>query len=412
MDRLAQLLADCRDHPDDDGPRLVWADAVGGERGELVVLQCELARGGGSLARHRELRTRESELLAAHGKIWGELAGTALHAEFRRGFVETVAIDGAVSLATMVTLTPLLRAASCEVTARTEIDRLFAAPELARLEGLYIDVVGPRPATAIVHPLGLRPRGLGGVVDNHLASLELPRLRAFGSNAIDAGRLARSPIAARLERLHIPGVRMTRSAAADLFSHLPALRALHIASHDEIITDLLPAGIVELTAEIVDEHELVALGRSRAVATIERLALAGNANGELQALEAFPRLVSLDLEHLDLGWRETSREAPLAAFARLDLAASLRELAMPSPNGRDNPLREVAAAFGSLLELFEYPASYVDGPHLANLVAGATLANRAPGMRHLRIAPSITPGAWLSRSTVEYFRSSRTTFRP
>jgi uncharacterized protein (TIGR02996 family) len=403
VDRLAHLLADCRDHPDDDAPRLVWADAVGGERGELVVLQCELARGVDSLARHHELRAREGELIAAHGKAWGELEGVAIRVEFRRGFVETVTIDGAVPLATVLDRAPLARAVACEVDERAEIDRLFGAPELARLEGLYVAVTGPRPATAIIHPLGLRARGLAGVVDDHLDTVALPRLRSFGSGAIDAERLARSPIAAQLERLHIPGVRMTRSIAADLFAHLPALRALQVASHDEIITDLVPAGIVELVAEVIDEHELAALGRSRAAATIERLALDGNANGELSALEAFPRLISLDLENLDLGWRGNgSHAATLAAFARLELAASLRELSMPWPNGRENPLREAAAAFGPLLELFEYPRGYADGPTLADLVAGATLANRSDIVRHLPIAPQVTRGPWLLRGVVEY----------
>lgn len=402
MDRLAQLIADCRDHPDDDAPRLVWADAVGGERGELVVLQCELARGGLSVDRNARLRVRESELIAAHGRAWGELEGFAIRAEFTRGFVETVTIDGTVSLAGVLARAPLVRAACCEVDERTEIDRLFASPELAQLAGLFVQVNGPRPATAIVHPLGLRPRGLGGVVDDHLDTTPLPHLRAFGSNAIDPERLARSSIAAQLERVHLPGVRITRPIAADLFAHLPNVRALQLASHDEIITDLVPASIVELAIEVVDEHELAALGRSRGAATIERLALDGNANGELRALEAFPRLVSLDLEDLDLGWRGSSRGATLAAFAALDLAASLRELSMPWPNGRDNPLREVAAAFGPLLELFEYPAGYADGPALAELVAGATLANRADVVRHLPIAPRIATGPWLSRGVVEY----------
>ena len=36
---IAAILA----HPDDDAPRLVWADREGGERGELVVVQCALA---------------------------------------------------------------------------------------------------------------------------------------------------------------------------------------------------------------------------------------------------------------------------------------------------------------------------------------------------------------------------------
>jgi uncharacterized protein (TIGR02996 family) len=402
VDRLAQLLADCRASPEDDAPRLVWADAVGGERGELVVLQCELARGVTSLERSARLRVREGELIAAHGRAWGALDGVAIRAEFRRGFVETVTIDGAVPIATVLDRAPLVRAVCCEVDERAEIDRLFAAPELAQLAGLFVGVHGPRPASAIVHPLGLRPRGLGGVVDDHLDTVTLPQLRAFGSNAIDAERLARSPIAPQLERLQIPGVRMTRSIAADLFAHLPALRALEIASHDEIIHDLIPAGIVELVAVVIDEHEIAALGRSRAAATIERLALDGSANGELRAFEAFPRLSSLDLEDFQLGGNR-SNAAVLASFARLDLAASLRELSMPWPNGapKQNTMREVAAAFGPLLELFEYPAAYAEGPALADLVAGATLVNHGENARHLPIAPQVTTGPWLVRGVVE-----------
>jgi uncharacterized protein (TIGR02996 family) len=43
---LESLREACAASPEDDEPRLVWADAVGGERGELVVIQCDLARGG------------------------------------------------------------------------------------------------------------------------------------------------------------------------------------------------------------------------------------------------------------------------------------------------------------------------------------------------------------------------------
>ena len=46
MHSAALLLEECAARPDDDAPRLAWADLVGGERGELVVLQCDLARGG------------------------------------------------------------------------------------------------------------------------------------------------------------------------------------------------------------------------------------------------------------------------------------------------------------------------------------------------------------------------------
>ncbi|MDQ3368076.1 MAG: hypothetical protein M3680_21840, partial [Myxococcota bacterium] len=74
----SRVLAQCAGAPDDDAPRLVWADLIGGERGELVVLQCDLARGGLPPAGVAARRARERELLAAHGAAWaGELANVA-----------------------------------------------------------------------------------------------------------------------------------------------------------------------------------------------------------------------------------------------------------------------------------------------------------------------------------------------
>src|SRR5688572_26707278 len=88
MDEAA-VLAECAANPDDDAPRLVWADLVGGERGELVVLQCDLARGGLTPGEVAARRKRERALLASHGRSWaGSLAVHSSRWSFRRGFVE------------------------------------------------------------------------------------------------------------------------------------------------------------------------------------------------------------------------------------------------------------------------------------------------------------------------------------
>lgn len=70
--------------PDDDAPRLVWADREGGERGELVVVQCALAKPLERADRDR-LQAREKELLARFPLLSGF--------EFRRGFVEHLTIE-------------------------------------------------------------------------------------------------------------------------------------------------------------------------------------------------------------------------------------------------------------------------------------------------------------------------------
>ena len=79
--------------PDDDGARLVYADSLterGDPRGEFINLQLRLA-GRINPARRRELRDRETQLLAAHGQSWlAPATDVGLSAIFRRGFIEEV----------------------------------------------------------------------------------------------------------------------------------------------------------------------------------------------------------------------------------------------------------------------------------------------------------------------------------
>lgn len=82
---VEELIAACRAAPDDDAPRLVWADAIGGERGELVVLQC--------MPPTPARIARVTELLAARGAAWANLSGLAKRCTFRRGFVEAVEVE-------------------------------------------------------------------------------------------------------------------------------------------------------------------------------------------------------------------------------------------------------------------------------------------------------------------------------
>ena len=125
---LGELLAECIAHPDDDQPRLVWADAVGGERGELVAIQCaeRSALRPGELA---ALNRRERALLA-RALEWSGLAGVAHRVRFRRGFVDAIDIDydAAVAHARLIaTACPLLT--SLTLRGHTSDPRAF--PRLA-----------------------------------------------------------------------------------------------------------------------------------------------------------------------------------------------------------------------------------------------------------------------------------------
>src|SRR4051812_32622743 len=90
------------EQPDEDTPRLVYADWLeeGGDpdRAEFIRLQCELARlpedGDG-----HPLGRRARELLVEHEEEWaGPLKGLVMWSRFRRGFVERVGVDARMFL--------------------------------------------------------------------------------------------------------------------------------------------------------------------------------------------------------------------------------------------------------------------------------------------------------------------------
>lgn len=85
MTTQGELLAAIRAQPEDDAPRLVYADWLlerGDARGELITLQCRAA-GGTEPTAGEVLRAAE---LSAHVETWTGFR----NAKLRRGFVETI----------------------------------------------------------------------------------------------------------------------------------------------------------------------------------------------------------------------------------------------------------------------------------------------------------------------------------
>src|SRR4029078_6739128 len=77
--------------PDDDAPRLVYADWLeerGDPRGTFVRVQCALARLPADHPRRRELEQVEDSLFQSHGAAWAHgVAGRVSGFKFHRGFV-------------------------------------------------------------------------------------------------------------------------------------------------------------------------------------------------------------------------------------------------------------------------------------------------------------------------------------
>ncbi len=98
------FLDDVREHPDDDVPRLVFADWLDdhgqGERADFIRVQCELAKLPLDDERRPELEARELRLLNGHHKGWARpMRHLVKSYEFRRGFIEGVKLGAGDFLA-------------------------------------------------------------------------------------------------------------------------------------------------------------------------------------------------------------------------------------------------------------------------------------------------------------------------
>jgi uncharacterized protein (TIGR02996 family) len=84
-------------NPDDDTPRLIYADWLeeqGNPRGEFIRVQCELARSDLPTPRRLQLLEREKQLLARYRQEWDvSLQRLCTNCVYRRGFPETVRLQ-------------------------------------------------------------------------------------------------------------------------------------------------------------------------------------------------------------------------------------------------------------------------------------------------------------------------------
>lgn len=359
----ADVLAECAADPDDDGPRLVWADLVGGERGELVVVQCDLARGGLPPAEAAARRRRERNLLGRHATAWaGGLARIAKRWRFRRGFVEAAQLRSHDARA--LAEHPLLSSIAVEdvaLVSRFAGLRRLAVPgaAIARVEPsdtlrtLVIDDLDARDLAAArafiantrieqlrVHTHELDAADIEELLDSapHVDAFEhqarageLPlafarRLRALRAGRFDVSMLAGSS-SDMLERLHLS----FGEGDAKYLLGLGALHTLGLAGDAEAVLRTLAATAPLPRLRVVHVGEHVAPATLRAFiarygAQLELLGLVpGSQRGGL-AIAGEVRTGDLDdeLPHHDLGGflafgEHASSFVSYAAIARVDV---------------------------------------------------------------------------------------------
>lgn len=218
----AAFLAAIADRPDDDLPRLVYADWLDEngqpERAEFIRVQVEMAKLPPSDPRLVTLKARERFLLREHKEEWllPEFRGRSQ--VFRRGFVERVNATAEWLIAhpaALQTAPGPLRAVRV-FNASAFVGRLAAVPGLARVEELDLN------GTRFAGPDDVRTFFTTARLDN-LREVVLRNGTFWEGDEIAA--LADTPVAPRLRRLDVSGNRLA-DAGADVLAERPQFGGL------------------------------------------------------------------------------------------------------------------------------------------------------------------------------------------
>jgi uncharacterized protein (TIGR02996 family) len=250
------FLGDICEHPEDDAPRLVYADWLEDngdlKRAEFIRVQCELARLDERSPAAAVLQGRAAILLHRHEGRWSEPL-RRLGVEwwvFRRGFVEVIALQGddfvreAANLlatapvrdVTLFALPPALgRLARCPQVARLTAMRLHQLLTGIPLPSLRTLELRQFTAAFWLIPLLARTRTLPALAELGLGQGSV--------NDRTLAALANAPLGVRLEALDLEDNTVTDAGARELASaSLPRLRWLNLQGNpvgDAGITALL-----------------------------------------------------------------------------------------------------------------------------------------------------------------------------
>ncbi|MEJ7596478.1 MAG: TIGR02996 domain-containing protein [Kofleriaceae bacterium] len=304
-----QLLDAIYATPDDDAPRMVYADwlqAQGDPRGELIQLQCQLAAVPDD-ERRRKIRIAENKLLAAHEQLWKQPlidvlpAGFEYKIGFARGFIDSITLPlvTPAQLTRVFEVSPLLRylrftpiyEGGLKLT-QPRLAGLLEVPGLARLQTLAL--VLPAGGNELAHEVaaastlrGLRALTIRASVwgDQRFA------YDAVGEHLVidddGAAVLASSPNLRAVEQLQLDSNRISNAGVAQLAHGRWRLRELDLG-HNRLV-----AGLARALAGPATEQLRVLRLAGTPLGPDEVAALVGG--------EACPQLADLDLEKCRLG---------------------------------------------------------------------------------------------------------------
>jgi uncharacterized protein (TIGR02996 family) len=262
------FLDDILAHPDEDAPRLIFADWLedhGDEvRARFIRLQCRLARMDDTHPERGSLLAEVQDLVRSHGPGWaGALRGRVDEWQFRRGFVECVELSGALSrerLRRLVQNIPL-RSLRLEIYGADLPEVLAAGSWLGGVRELYLRFLSPvgdrklvelcrHPGLEYLASLMIECAEGDEVPDADLVELArpgaLPRLQELGLRRGEDPEDINDPILralaqarhpSRLRRLYLPGTAFRQSTARAL-AHSPLFAALtHLGLEDGVASE-------------------------------------------------------------------------------------------------------------------------------------------------------------------------------
>lgn len=274
------FLARIREVPDDDGPRLIyadWLDEQGDPRGEFIRVQLALARLSGSDRRRPGLLRAERELLGRYGARWAApFRGLATGPVFRRGFVDEVKVTARQFLArgaTLFAVWPFRRLYLLDLGGH--LDAVLSSPLLSRLSGL----------TAYAQHLG-EPLARAVADSPHLAGLTELRLGRNRVGDAGAGWMAASPFLSRLEVLDLSENELGPTAGGVLAAGVRDLNLGHNRLGDagaaRLADQPAAAGLqsLRLDANGLTDAGLEALARSPHLARLTTLDVSWNPIGD------------------------------------------------------------------------------------------------------------------------------------
>jgi uncharacterized protein (TIGR02996 family) len=323
-----ELVAGIVATPDEDGPRLVYADWLsdrGDPRGELIVVQCALAiadRDDRPMHETNQLRDRSLELRTLHRAAWLEpvLDIAVGNYQFRRGFIEVMdVLQPDVDGARLREACPLLRAMK---TPQATVDDLFRSLDVLPLdeltlyritEPLILRRVVEDPRLERLRRLDIHYHG-GQPHLSELARLHLPlhrlalrfdRTQPFGEPALLAS-LTAHPARCALRSLDLAHA---RAEELGVLERLPALEDLTLTSCSVAMQDLARLVLPRLTSLAITGGVLDALDPATLLAafpSLRRLRLGDmrlddRAARSIAASPHATRLRRLDLSHNQIG---------------------------------------------------------------------------------------------------------------